>query len=101
MPPTDWRRYLKGAGDLRTARGALRTWRLGRLLRKMAIEKGHGQYDGEDGSCAASSLLAASVALFIAARLIEAVLPVLMILGGIASFVYVIVLIVRSRRDEW
>lgn len=50
---------------------------------------------------AASSLLAASVALFIAARLIEAVLPVLMILGGIASFVYVIVLIVRSRRDEW
>jgi hypothetical protein len=52
-------------------------------------------------SGAASTFLAAAVALFIGARLIEAVLPMLMVLAGIASFVYIIVLIVRSRRQEW
>lgn len=50
---------------------------------------------------AASSLLIASVALFFAVRLIEAVWPVLMIIGGIGSLAYVVHRIVRSRRDEW
>jgi len=52
-------------------------------------------------SGAASGFLAAAVALFIGARLIEAVLPVLMVLAGIASFVYVGVMIIRTRRQDW
>jgi hypothetical protein len=49
----------------------------------------------------AVTTLAVAIAIYIAARLIEAVAPVLIVCTGIAAVAYTVTLITRHRRDRW
>jgi hypothetical protein len=49
----------------------------------------------------AVTVLVVAIALYIAAQLIEAVLPILVVTGLVGAVVYVVVTVGRHRRSRW
>jgi hypothetical protein len=49
----------------------------------------------------ATTALVVAIALYVAIRLLEAVGTELIIVAGIGTFAYVILLVVRYRRSQW
>lgn len=49
----------------------------------------------------AITALALAIAIYIAARLIESVAPVLIVCAGVAAAAYAVTLITRRKRDRW
>ena len=49
----------------------------------------------------AVTVLVVAIALYIAAKLIEAVLPILVVIGALAALICVVVAIGRHRRSRW